>query len=98
MLKRSSPAEQTGRRINLTFRWFNSEAVATEERKRKREAAEGGPPPSSTAAAATRVELDCPYAEKDEAKRLGAQWDAERRVWWVPPGVELAPFARWLPQ
>ena len=83
MLKRSPLEEQSGRRINLTFRWFG----AAEERKRKREGA-----PS----AAPRTELRCSYAEKDEVKALGAQWDPERKVWWVPPGVALDPFARWL--
>ena len=34
VLKRSPLEEQSGRRINLTFRWFG----ASEERKRKREA------------------------------------------------------------
>lgn len=84
VLKRSPLEEQSGRRINLTFRWFG----ASEERKRKREGA-----PS----AAPRVELACSFAEKDEVKALGAQWDPERKVWWVPPGVALDPFARWLP-
>ncbi len=37
-----------------------------------------------------------PYAEKDEAKRLGARWDPKARTWYVPPGLPRAPFARWL--
>lgn len=39
--------------------------------------------------------LNCSYAEKDQAKALGAQWDGSS--WFVPAGVALAPFARWLP-
>lgn len=39
--------------------------------------------------------INCPYAEKDEAKALGARWDADRRSWYVPAGVGLAAFARW---
>ena len=84
VLKRSPLEEQSGRRINLTFRWFG----AAEERKRKREGA-----PS----AAPRVELACSFAEKDQVKALGAQWDPERKVWWVPADLALDPFARWLP-
>ncbi|WP_229632085.1 DUF5710 domain-containing protein [Pseudoduganella violaceinigra] len=39
--------------------------------------------------------LNVPYAEKDEAKRLGARWDAARKKWYVPPGVSMEPFSRW---
>lgn len=45
----------------------------------------------------SRVDLRVPFAEKDEAKRLGARWDAVRKVWFVPDGLAVAPFARWLP-
>ncbi len=31
-----------------------------------------------------RVWLDVPYAEKDEAKTLGARWDAQARQWYAP--------------
>jgi exodeoxyribonuclease VII large subunit len=33
----------------------------------------------------------------DAVKRLGACWDADARSWYVPAGVDLAPFAQWLP-
>jgi hypothetical protein len=39
--------------------------------------------------------LNVPYAEKDEAKRLGARWDPARKKWYVPHGVDLEPFSRW---
>lgn len=39
--------------------------------------------------------LNVPYAEKDEAKRLGAKWDATRKKWYVPDGVNAEPFSRW---
>jgi hypothetical protein len=39
--------------------------------------------------------LNVPFAEKDEAKQLGAKWDATRRKWYVPPGVDAAAFSRW---
>ncbi len=44
-----------------------------------------------------RVDLCVPFAEKDEAKKLGARWDAAHKVWFVPDGFATAPFARWLP-
>lgn len=42
-----------------------------------------------------RVYLKCPFADKDEAKELGAKWDNEQRKWYVPNGVNPAPFAKW---
>lgn len=44
-----------------------------------------------------RIDLTVPFGEKDEAKRLGARWDADRRVWYVPDGVNPNAFGRWLP-
>lgn len=44
-----------------------------------------------------RTNLQVPFAEKDEAKRLGARWDPARRVWYVQNVTDLSAFARWLP-
>ncbi len=41
--------------------------------------------------------LDVPYPEKDVAKKLGARWDAELKLWFIPAGLSLDQFARWLP-
>lgn len=41
------------------------------------------------------VLLNVPYAEKDEAKALGARWNPRKRSWYVPDGVAPEPFARW---
>lgn len=43
-----------------------------------------------------RTYLDVPYTEKDEAKALGARWDAMRKKWWVSNHSSLAPFERWI--
>lgn len=43
-----------------------------------------------------RVNLNCPYSEKDQAKRLGARWDHAQRVWYVVGIEDLTPFKRWL--
>jgi len=40
--------------------------------------------------------LKVPYAEKDEAKALGARWNPTRKSWYVPDGVATEPFAKWL--
>lgn len=42
-----------------------------------------------------RRDLHVPYEEKDEAKRLGARWDANIRRWYVPDGISADAFARW---
>lgn len=44
-----------------------------------------------------RIDLNVPFAEKDDAKRLGARWDGDRKVWYVPDGVNPGAFGRWLP-
>lgn len=36
------------------------------------------------------------FKEKDQAKALGARWDADQRSWYVPAGVDLALFSKWL--
>lgn len=51
----------------------------------------------ATAKISKIVFLNVPYAQKDEAKLLGAKWDANKRKWYVPIGIELAPFSSWLP-
>lgn len=44
-----------------------------------------------------RTNLKVPFAEKDEAKKLGARWDAARKLWYVEGKADLTPFARWSP-
>ncbi|TWO71530.1 exodeoxyribonuclease VII large subunit [Caenimonas sedimenti] len=41
--------------------------------------------------------LVVPFAQKDKAKALGARWDADQRQWFVPAGMDIAPFEAWLP-
>lgn len=40
--------------------------------------------------------LKVPYAEKDEAKSLGARWNPTRKCWYIPDGKDAAPFAKWV--
>ena len=37
------------------------------------------------------------FAEKDEAKSLGARWEAKARKWYVPEGKDKDLFKRWWP-
>ncbi len=46
----------------------------------------------------TPIFLDCPYSEKDEVKKLGAKFDWAEKKWFIPPELEIAPFAKWLPK
>ncbi len=46
--------------------------------------------------ATTNINLKVPFNEKDKAKSLGARWNAEAKLWYVPQGVETAPFEKWL--
>ena len=46
-------------------------------------------------AQAQKTYINVPYREKDEAKALGADWDRQKRSWYVPAGVDAGPFAKW---
>jgi hypothetical protein len=46
----------------------------------------------------SEAELSVCYAEKDEAKSLGAWWNPERKIWYVPAGRDVRPFERWSPK
>lgn len=44
-----------------------------------------------------RVDLKVPYKDNREARRLGARWDAGRKVWYVENRENLVPFLKWMP-
>lgn len=44
----------------------------------------------------TKTLLNVSYKDKDEVKDLGAKWDAQQKVWYVPPGKDLKIFKKWL--
>lgn len=46
--------------------------------------------------AMTDINLKVPFKEKDQAKSLGARWNAEAKLWYVPQGIDTAPFEKWL--
>ena len=41
--------------------------------------------------------LTATYAEKEKVKALGARFDSDVKKWFVPEGLDLAPFRVWLP-
>jgi hypothetical protein len=55
-------------------------------------------PASEGSNAMPPTNLNVPFHEKDDAKRLGARWDAVRKTWFLPDRSDTAPFAKWLPQ
>ena len=44
-----------------------------------------------------RMNLKVPFAEKEEAKKLGARWDAARKIWYVGNNADLSLFSKWSP-
>ena len=46
--------------------------------------------------AATNMNLKVPFNEKDQAKSLGARWNVEAKLWYVPQGVDATLFEKWL--
>lgn len=42
--------------------------------------------------------LSVPYKEKEQAKKLGAKWDKENKLWYAPEGTDLTPLAAWMPE
>ncbi|WP_429812886.1 DUF5710 domain-containing protein [Brevibacillus porteri] len=43
----------------------------------------------------TLFSLKSPFVEKDYAKSLGAKWDLEKKVWYIPDGAESCIFEEW---
>ena len=47
---------------------------------------------------AERTYLAVPYAERHEAKALGARWDAVKKAWYVGPEADRGKIAKWEPK
>ncbi len=55
------------------------------------------PSPAAPALDDSKVYLAVPYAEKNEAKSLGAKWDKAAKSWYAPSSVDSSLFAKWMP-
>ncbi|MBN8905832.1 MAG: toprim domain-containing protein [Rhodospirillales bacterium] len=53
--------------------------------------------PATQTPSPERTYLAVPYAEKDDAKQLGAKWDRAEKAWYVPAGMDLEAFTPWMP-
>lgn len=56
------------------------------------------PGPTEVHYQTARQYLDVPYEEKDAAKELGAKWDRQERLWYMPPGANLEDVQKWMPK
>jgi hypothetical protein len=45
--------------------------------------------------AESKIYLNVPFTQKDEAKALGARWDAVQKKWHAPADKDFTLFARW---
>ena len=94
--------ELGGRWDNVARKWFittemddgpfqkwlsNNEQAPSEEAEREN---------SIEGTVNKRTYLNCPFEEKDECKSLGARWDGDAKKWYVPEGVEISKFSKWL--
>ena len=41
--------------------------------------------------------LAVPYAQKNQAKKLGAKWDRKAKSWFAPEGTDMSGLKQWLP-
>ena len=44
----------------------------------------------------SRQYLNVPFGEKEEAKQAGARWDRAEKAWFVPEGMNVEKFSRWI--
>jgi antirestriction protein ArdC/phage/plasmid primase-like uncharacterized protein len=42
-----------------------------------------------------KIYLTVPYADKDQAKQLGALWNKPAKSWYIPEGLDVKPFSKW---
>jgi putative DNA primase/helicase len=61
-----------------------------------REAVSAPAAPTANGATNEKTLIDVPYKEKSQAKELGAMWDRQQQSWYIPAGVDPAPFAKWV--
>ncbi len=40
--------------------------------------------------------LSVSFEEKEDVKKLGAKWDGEKKSWYVPDGIDIGPFDKWV--
>ncbi len=44
-----------------------------------------------------RIDLNVPDDEYEQARKLGAHWDAVEQIWYIDNSIDPTPFMNWLP-
>jgi hypothetical protein len=44
-----------------------------------------------------RINLKVPFDQKDQAKAVGAKWDAKIKRWYIDADVDMGKYRQWLP-
>ena len=52
----------------------------------------------NTSTPRSRLFLDCSFDDNQNVKRMGGRWDRIQRKWYIPEGVPVSKFHRWLPR
>ena len=42
------------------------------------------------------MNLQVPFADKDQAKALGAKWDETTKTWYIAADTDMGKFRKWL--
>lgn len=81
---------------------IGADFLAKREPKKEKAAPTPRPDPAPTAPAAApatasvKTYLTTGFNDKEAVKALGAQFDYDAKKWFVPPGVDLTPFKKWM--
>ena len=43
-----------------------------------------------------RTYIDVPYKDKDIVKLIGARYDGDKKQWYIPQGIDLKLFGKWM--
>jgi len=43
----------------------------------------------------SKIFLNVPFAQKDEAKALGAKWDPSKKKWYISSNLDILLFSQW---
>lgn len=72
---------------------LQKEITETENRYKELAVEVNSQPAKNTATEIAYIRV--PYTEKEAVKALGAKWDRKEQSWYIPPGMNLEPFAKW---
>jgi hypothetical protein len=94
------PPYKTRMTVDDVERWFEVREDGTQVESSAPDIQFASPAPKQPAAGnrsgAGKMFLNVPYADKDAAKSLGARWDAGKRKWYVPAGLDQSLFSKWV--